>query len=81
MTQVVYSIFSGKVLDLHLPDPFNEVISGVNWGFFDELFTPAYWAVQIWLDSESQRYSMYSLGGTLEEEVYQHKEYKDAIFS
>ena len=69
MAQVAYSIFSGKVLELHLPDPFNEVIPGVNWGFFDELFTPAYWAVQIWLDSESQRYSMYSIGETLEEEV------------
>jgi thermostable 8-oxoguanine DNA glycosylase len=65
----MYGIHSGKVLELHLPDPFKEVIPGVQWGFFDEFFTPAYWAAQAWLDSESQRYSVYSLGETLEEEV------------
>lgn len=69
MAQVALGIIAGEVKELLLPDAGEKVMEGVMWGEFDVFFTPAFWAVQAWLDGEQQRYSTYKLGASLEEEV------------
>jgi N-glycosylase/DNA lyase len=69
MAQVALGIIDGEVKELSLPDPSEKVMDGVVWGEFDVFFTPAFWAVQAWLDSGNQRYSFYKLGTSLQEEV------------
>jgi thermostable 8-oxoguanine DNA glycosylase len=54
---------------LELPDPDDEVVPGVGWGAFDQLFTPAFWAGRVWIHSFSDNFSSYQLGVTFEEEV------------
>jgi len=69
MSQVALGIIDGKIEELTLPGAHDELMRDVVWGRFDELFTPAYWAVQAWLDKETKRYSRFRLGDTLLEEV------------
>jgi hypothetical protein len=38
----------GHVAALSLPPADAEVLPGVRWGRFDDLFTPAYWHGQAW---------------------------------
>lgn len=54
---------------LELPDPEEWVIPNVKWGKYNELFTAAYWAAQIWLDSLQSTYSKYKMGNSLQEEI------------
>jgi thermostable 8-oxoguanine DNA glycosylase len=69
MAQEALGLISGKVRSLLLPAATEQLVSNVCWGHVDELFTPAYWAVQAWLDSETRKYSAFRLGNTLKEEV------------
>lgn len=69
MGQVALGIFAGEVKELFLPSPTEKLMDGVAWGKFDVLFTPAFWAMQAWLDSETKRYSCFKLGTSLKEEV------------
>lgn len=69
MAQVVLGIIAGEVRELLLPDPNKKLMDGVAWGEFDVFFTPAFWAVQAWLDSKQNKYSLYRLGASLQEEV------------
>ncbi|RII26348.1 MAG: 8-oxoguanine DNA glycosylase [Geobacter sp.] len=69
MAQTVLGIIGGEVRELLLPDPSMKLMEGVVWGEFDVFFTPAFWAVQAWLDSEQSKYSSYKLGTSLQEEV------------
>ena len=69
MKQEALGIISGKVESLLLPAAADQLLPGVYWGHIDEVFSPAYWAVQAWLDADIQRYCVYRLGTTLQEEV------------
>ncbi len=69
MAQAVLGIIAGEVRELFLPDPSKKLMDGVVWGEFDVFFTPAFWAVQAWLDSDQNKYSLYRLGNSLQEEV------------
>jgi len=69
MAQMALGIIAGEVRELLLPDPSKKLMEGVVWGEFDVFFTPAFWAVQAWLDSEHNKYSSYKLGTSLQEEV------------
>lgn len=67
--QTVYSFSPNGMTTLDLPDPEAEVLPGVSWGRFDNFFTPAYWASQVWLNDAETTYKKYRLGDTLAEEV------------
>lgn len=68
MTQTVMTRAGDEFICLKLPDPQSEVIPGVIWQHFEQLFTPAYWRSQAWLrptlDTVSHR-----LGQTLIQET------------
>ncbi len=67
--QSILGIINEKVETLNLPAASTEVFPGIKWGRFDDLFSPAYWATQAWLDTGTKKYSNYRLGRTLEEEI------------
>jgi N-glycosylase/DNA lyase len=69
MPQRMFGCFEGKIRELLLPNPEEEVLPGVPWGRFEHFFTPAYWRGQAWLDGESRILSSYKIGETLAEEV------------
>lgn len=69
MAQTAIGIIGGEIQELVLPDSSEELMKGVVWGDFDNFFTPAFWAVQAWLDSKQNRFSSYKLGNSLHEEV------------
>lgn len=53
-----------------LPDPSEEVIDGVRWGESWQLFTPAYWLSQLWMNGlETVERSPYQGHGSLAEEL------------
>jgi thermostable 8-oxoguanine DNA glycosylase len=53
---------------LKLPNAKEEVLPGIEWGFFYDFFTPAYWASRVWLHRDQGR-TIYKLGNSLVEEV------------
>ncbi|MCL4784601.1 MAG: hypothetical protein KJZ70_16320 [Bryobacterales bacterium] len=67
--QTISAVLAGEVCHLHLPDPDDEVMRGVRWGAFDQLFSPAYWASQLWMLADNPEALTYKLGKTLKEET------------
>jgi thermostable 8-oxoguanine DNA glycosylase len=67
--QTVSTVLAGQVRQLSLPNPNDAVMPGVLWGAFDQLFTPAYWASQLWMLSDDPAALTYKLGRTLKEET------------
>lgn len=67
--QKVFTVVSGEIRELYLPDPGDEVIPGILWGRFDEFFTPAFWKARLWIDGEDSPLMDYAIGRTLREEV------------
>lgn len=67
--QTVSAVLAGEIRHLHLPDPGEDVMKGIRWGSFDHLFTPAYWASQLWMLSDDPEALTYKLGNTLKEET------------
>ena len=67
--QKVSTILAGQVQELSLPDAHETVMPGVLWGAFDQFFTPAYWASQLWMLSDDPSALNYRLGTTLKEET------------
>lgn len=65
----MYATIEGAVRRLRIPDPHDEVLPGVRWGAFDELYTPAYWRGQAWQHAQLGTYDHLRLGRTLIEEV------------
>jgi N-glycosylase/DNA lyase len=53
---------------LVLPDPEEEVMTGVMWGDHYALFTPAFWATMAWMET-SGHHCPHRLGQSLKEEV------------
>ena len=66
-SQRVLHIRNGQIQSRDLPASDALVVRGVKWGAFDELFTPAFWAVQIWMESPPMQ--NYRLGTCLVEEI------------
>jgi len=66
--QQVISLKDGKPIFLHLPDADAEVMPSVTWGNFAAVFTPAFWATQVWMDAFDLP-DEGGLGDTLAEEV------------
>ncbi len=69
--QVVLKLGADQsVKRLELPPPAHRVFGDVQWGRFDDLFTPAFWVSRMWLDDHSNPETPgYRLGRCLEEEV------------
>jgi len=67
--QKISAIFDGEIRSLELPPSDEEVMRGVRWGAFDQLFSPAYWASQLWMLSDNPEALSYKLGTTLKEET------------
>jgi N-glycosylase/DNA lyase len=67
--QVMDGVFGTDIRSLELPSAEAEVLPGVQWGNFDVMFTPAFWAGRMWLLSETNTPSTFRLGSTLAEEV------------
>lgn len=67
--QKISTVLGGEVRELCLPDPNEKVMPGVLWGAFDQFFTPAYWASQLWMLSDDPSALTYKLGKTLKEET------------
>jgi thermostable 8-oxoguanine DNA glycosylase len=67
--QTVYASSSHGVDKLELPNPEDEILSGIPWGRFDTFFTPAFWACEVWLHVAETTYRRYRLGDNLIEEV------------
>lgn len=67
--QTVYALINGQYGECDLPDPQKEVIRQIRWGRFEELFTPAYWASQVWMRCDNSAKSSHRLGTTLFEEI------------
>jgi thermostable 8-oxoguanine DNA glycosylase len=54
----------------NLPDPTDEVLEGVRWGESWQLFTPAYWLSQLWMNGlDRAERSPYQARGSLAEEL------------
>ncbi|MBZ9799355.1 endonuclease III domain-containing protein [Mesorhizobium sp. ES1-4] len=67
--QQVISLRDGKPVFLHLPEADAEVVPSVPWGNFAAVFTPAFWATQVWMETMNAQKSETGLGETLIEEV------------
>lgn len=66
--QQVIALRNGTPIFLDLPEPDTEVLPSVPWGDFAAVFTPAFWATQVWMDAAESEIDS-GLGNTLEEEV------------
>jgi len=69
MPQIVSSVFSGEMRTLSLPDSNEQLVNNVRWGRFDEIFSPAFWAMQVWFATETNAKRCHRLGASLVEEV------------
>lgn len=69
MKQIVETIVADEIMVLRLPRAEKEVVPGICWGKFDELFTPAYWAAQSWIQDQNSCVLSHRLGSTLTEEI------------
>ncbi len=63
------AVIDGSAVTHLLPSADHEVLPGVPWGRFDDLFTPAYWSGQGWQHQLLGHYRPGPLGRTLAEEV------------
>jgi N-glycosylase/DNA lyase len=48
--QIIFDVRNGASRQLELPASDAEVMTGVNWGFAETPFTPAFWASQLWFE-------------------------------
>lgn len=70
MAQIVYCLSRGPDCCLELPNPEDPVVDGVVWGRCDQVFTPAYWATQVWLHQGlGKRPLSFRIGTTIIEEI------------
>lgn len=66
---MVCSVFGEEIRYFPLPAADEEVMPGILWGAFDQFFTPAYWASQLWMLSDDSEALTFKLGTTLKEET------------
>src|SRR3954465_9396541 len=71
MAQITVALVGDRIIRRTLPDPEEELMPGLAWGLADALFTPAFWATQVWIFREQCSGSGPSLrsGESLAEEV------------
>jgi N-glycosylase/DNA lyase len=62
------ALIERETIALPLPAPDDEVLPGVRWGRFDELFTPAFWLTRAWYEQAKPSVT-FRLGENLVEET------------
>ena len=69
LTQAFTVTNASTLYSFVLPCPSEQVLPGVIWGSHDQLFTPAYWVVQVWLKERTGDSIPNRFGETLIEET------------
>lgn len=69
MSQRMVALVNDTRESVELPSPDCDVLPGVKWGRFDQLYTPAFWFTQAWHVENRERITLYRLGETLLEEI------------
>ena len=69
MPQTITVWYEDETRSLELPDAEESMLPGVRWDRADKLFTPAFWALQVWLHETTNRFAPGRLGETLVEEI------------
>lgn len=69
MTQVALKLVGKEIHELKLPEPDEYLMENIKWGRLDAIFTPAFWATQMWQVMDTHQATHYQLGKTLKEEV------------
>lgn len=69
MTQLAYKIVEGQIEELVLPGCDDQVAPGIKWGRLDVLFSPAFWATQIWQHEKDTTRESFKIGNSLKEEI------------
>jgi thermostable 8-oxoguanine DNA glycosylase len=67
--QLMLDLAHDGVRACQIPPPASEVLPGIAWGAFDQLFTPAFWFGRAWQLEHDGSLSNYRLGTTLAHEV------------
>ncbi len=67
--QTVFDVIDGRVERLFLPNPHSLVLDGIEWGYAEAMFTPAFWAAQAWHDRNTNRYGDFAWSSDLREEI------------
>jgi thermostable 8-oxoguanine DNA glycosylase len=65
----MYDLIPQGVRSCALPPAASEVMPGVTWGAFDEIYTPAFWAGRAWQLGSNQLLERYRLGPSLAHEL------------
>ena len=68
-TQVAWGHDGKDYLSVQLPCHYTELMPGINWGYVDEIFTPAFWKYQSYMKRACCQYHNHRLGHSLMEEV------------
>jgi len=70
IAQTVAALVGGRIIQRTLPGPTEELTPGLPWGRAEALFTPAFWATQVWIFQEQVgRQPTLRSGQNLAEEV------------
>jgi N-glycosylase/DNA lyase len=69
MIQRMNALVDGGYESLDIPSADSEVLPGIKWGRFDQLFTPAFWYSQAWHPQNRERIKSYKIGESFLEEV------------
>ncbi|WP_373031425.1 hypothetical protein [Sulfurovum sp.] len=68
--QTAYCFKDNFEHSLNLPDANEKIMGSLQWGKFEEFFTPAYWYAQTWFFEQNDSPALnYTLGRSFEEEV------------
>lgn len=54
---------------IQLPDPQEQILSGISWGRYQDFFTPAYWYTQVYTYKKRRMHDSQRLGTSLAEEI------------
>jgi hypothetical protein len=64
----MHAVLDQTAVTLQLPDPNEEILPGVHWGRFDQLFTPAFWLCRAWYE-QVYPHDSFRIGDNLTEEI------------
>jgi N-glycosylase/DNA lyase len=58
-----------KEIVSHFPDENYEILPGIKWGNYTQLYTPAFWKLQYLLSNYSNNFNSHRLASTIQEEI------------
>ncbi|HDG1724416.1 TPA: 8-oxoguanine DNA glycosylase [Vibrio cholerae] len=70
MTQEIIYWIEDEECSISLPSPSQEILNGINWGCYTELFTPAFWVSQFLMETHFNKDdTQHICNGDLKEEI------------